>query len=316
MQTGFFRGARTPIRLTAGPLEYSGAGLSHDGKQIFAIGTKRRGELVHYDAQMQQFLPFLGGISAIDSTFSKDGKWMTYTSYPDHNLWRSHADGTERTQLTYPPMKVQGPSISPDGNKVAFTSAQYDIYVVGADGGAPQKIAEHSAGVNWSPDGNALLFSSFYGYDRPAAERHQSYLQTFDLHTKETRVVPSSEGKAGGIWVGQDRLIAEGEENTKFLYFDFKSQKWSELLSGNFVNWSVSLDGKYLYFTTGGAEPQVKRVRLSEGKIEPISSLAGLRRVVDAVEGSTQVGVAPDGSPVFTRDIGTQEIYALNVKWP
>jgi hypothetical protein len=60
----------------------------------------------------------------------------------------------------------------------------------------------------------------------------------------------------------------------------------------------------------------VKRVRLSEGKIEPISSLAGLRRVVDAVEGSTQVGVAPDGSPVFTRDIGTQEIYALNVKWP
>ena len=120
MQTGFFRGARTPIRLTAGPLEYSGAGLSHDGKQIFAIGTKRRGELVHYDLQAQQFLPFLGGISAIDPTFSKDGKWVTYASYPDHTLWRSRADGTERTQLTYPPMKVQGPSISPDGNKVAF----------------------------------------------------------------------------------------------------------------------------------------------------------------------------------------------------
>jgi hypothetical protein len=30
----------------------------------------------------------------------------------------------------------------------------------------------------------------------------------------------------------------------------------------------------------------------------------------------TQVSVAPDGSPVFTRDVGTQEIYALNVKWP
>jgi serine/threonine protein kinase len=316
MQAGFFRRGRTPIRLTAGPLEYSGAGLSHDGKQIFAIGTKRRGELVHYDMQAQQFLPFLGGISAIDATFSRDGKWVTYTAYPDHTLWRARADGTERSQLTYHPMKVQGPSISPDGNKVAFTSAQYDIYVVGADGGAAQKIAEHSAGVNWSPDGNALLFSSFYGYDRPAAERHQSYLQTFDLHTRETRVLPSSEGKAGGIWVGQDGLIAEGEENTKFLYFDFKSQKWSELLSGNFVNWSVSLDGKFLYFTTGGAEPQVKRVRLSEGKVEPISSLTGLRRVVDAVEQGTQIGVAPDGSPVFTRDIGTQEIYALNVKWP
>jgi eukaryotic-like serine/threonine-protein kinase len=316
MQTGFFRRSRTPIRLTAGPLEYSGAGLSPDGKQIFAIGTKRRGELVHYDVQTQQFLPYLGGISAIDPTFSKDGKWMAYTWYPDHTLWRSRADGTERTQLTYPPMKVQSPSISPDGNKVAFTSAQYDIYMVGADGGPPQKIGEHSLAPNWSPDGNVLLFTSYYGYDRPAAERHQSYLQTFDLRTRETRVIPSSESKGGGIWVGQDGLIASGDSYTKFLYFDFKSQKWSELLSGNFVNWSISPDGKYLYFATGGAEPQAKRVRLSEGKVEPITSLTGLRRVVDAVEGGTQMGVAPDGSIVFTRDIGTQEIYALNVKWP
>jgi serine/threonine protein kinase len=161
MQTGFFRRVRTPIRLTAGPLEYSGAGLSRDGKQIFAIGTMRRGELVHYDVQTHQFLSFLGGISAIGPTFSKDGKWMVYTSYPDHTLWRSRADGTERTQLTYAPMKVQSPSISPDGNKAAFTSAQYDIYMVGADGGAPQKIAEHSLGPNWSPDGNVLLFTSY-----------------------------------------------------------------------------------------------------------------------------------------------------------
>ena len=316
MQTGFFGREKAPIRLTAGPLEYSGAGLSHDGNQIFAIGTKRRGELVHYDMQTQQFLPFLGGISAINPMFSKDAKWVTYTSYPDHNLWRSHADGTERTQLTYPPMKVQGPSISPDGNKVAFTSPQYEIYLVGADGGAPQKVVEHSLAPNWSPDGNVLLFTSYYGYDRPAAERHQSYLQTFDLRTKELRVVPSSEGKGGGIWVGQEGLIAGGEAFTKLLYFDFKSQKWSELLSGNFVTWSASLDGKYLYFTTGGAEPQAKRIRLSEGKVETIANLSSLRRVVDAIEGIPQIATAPDGSIVFTRDIGTQEIYALNIKWP
>ena len=316
MPAGIFRRARTPIRLTAGPLEYSGAGLSRDGKQIFAIGTKRRGELVHYDLQAQQFLPFLGGISAIGPTFSKDGKWMAYTSYPDHNLWRSRADGTERAQITYPPIIVQTPSISPDGNKMAFTSAQYDVYVVGADGGTPQKIAEHSLAPHWSPDGNVLLFTSYYGYDRPAAERHQSYLQTYDLRAREMRMIPSSEGKGGGRWVGQDGLIASGDSYTKLLYFDIKSQTWSELLSGNFVNWSVSPDGNYLYFATGGAEPQAKRVRLSEGRVESITSLTSLRRVVDAVEGGTQMGVAPDGSIVFTRDIGTQEIYALNIKWP
>jgi hypothetical protein len=41
--------------------------------------------------------------------------------------------------------------------------------------------------------------------------------------------------------------------------------------------------------------------------------LAGFLQVHGA---EAQVGVAPDGSPVLTRDIGTQEIYALSVKWP
>ena len=106
MQTGIFHRSRKPIRLTNGPLSYSGARPSRDGKQIFAIGTKQRGELVRYDMKSHQFVPFLSGISAIDPTFSRDGQWVAYTSYPDHTLWRSRSDGTERMQLTYPPMEV------------------------------------------------------------------------------------------------------------------------------------------------------------------------------------------------------------------
>src|SRR5208337_3159661 len=120
MQTGIFHRLRKPSPLTAGPLSYSGALPSRDGKQIFAIGTKRRGELVHYDMQSHEFVPFLSGISAIGPTFSRDGKWVSYTAYPDHTLWRSRSDGTERLQLTYPPMEVSFPFISPDGTKVAF----------------------------------------------------------------------------------------------------------------------------------------------------------------------------------------------------
>jgi len=123
MQTGIFHRLRKPSPLTAGPLSYSGALPSRDGKQIFAIGTKRRGELVHYDMQSHEFVPFLSGISAIGPTFSRDGKWVSYTAYPDHTLWRSRSDGTERLQLTYPPMEVSFPFISPDGTKVAFTTS-------------------------------------------------------------------------------------------------------------------------------------------------------------------------------------------------
>lgn len=84
--------------------------------------------------------------------------------------------------------------------------------------------------------------------------------------------------------------------------FNFKRQKWADLVSGNFVNWALSVDSKFFYLTTGGADPMVQRVRLSDRKAETITSLKNLRRVVDPVDYNTQISVAPDGSPVFTRD--------------
>jgi hypothetical protein len=184
------------------------------------------------------------------------------------------------------------------------------------DGGVPQKIVErNSAAGLWSPDGNLLVLTSWT--DAPAGEKNSMlYSQIVDLRTRKTSVVPSSHGTLGGAWITQDALVAANDNTTKFLTFDFKTQKWTELASGTFVNWAVSRDSKYLYFTTGGAEPKAQRLRFADRQIETITSLKDLRRVVDSAERNTQIDVAPDGSPVFTRDIGTQEIYALNVRWP
>jgi len=112
VDSGFSKRYSLKTQLTNGPLSYDIAVPSGDGKQIFAIGTKRRGELVRYDEKTKHFIPFLGGMSAINPTFSRDGQWMAYTSYPDHTLWRSRTDGTDRRQLTYPPMQVSWPFIS------------------------------------------------------------------------------------------------------------------------------------------------------------------------------------------------------------
>ena len=314
MRAGLFHRSAKPIRLTAGPLAYTKPFASRDGKEIFAIGTKRRGELVRFDMKSHQFLPFLSGISAIDPTFSADGKWVAYTSYPDHALWRSRIDGSERTQLTYPPIKVQGPFISPDGTKVAFTTSQYEIYVINADGGSSRLVEKHSIVGNWSPDGNLLVLTSYTSFDKPEPGKNRNYLQTFDLRTGNKTTVPSSEGKGGGLWV-DDHTIVAGQPNG-LATLDLKTQKWNELASGTFVNFAASPDGKCLYFTTGGAEPKAQRLRLADRQIETITSLKDFRRVVDPVEQSTQLGVAPDGSPIFARDIGTQEIYSLNIRWP
>ena len=86
-------------------------------------------------------------------------------------------------------------------------------------------------------------------------------------------------------------------------------------IPGGVSNWAHAPDFKYVYYTTGGAEPQALRVRLADNKVETITSLKDLPRAI-GLDSSTQISVAPDGSAVFTRDIGTQEIYALSVRWP
>jgi eukaryotic-like serine/threonine-protein kinase len=309
VQTGFSRRSREPVRLTNGPLTYSGPVPGRDGKQIFAIGTKRRGELVRYDGKSRQFSPVLSGISAIDPTFSADGKWVAYTAYPDHSLWRSRADGTDRLQLTYPPVRVAYPFISPDAKRVAFWAGLGQIYVVSMDGGTPQTIVEKDGGsATWSPDGNVLAVSYYNGIRFSVA--------TYDFRSGRLSPLPSSQGLIGAQWLTQETLVAYADAPARLVSFDLRTQKWSDLVLGPVVNWAMSPDYKYLYYTTGGAEPEAFRMRIADHKVETITSLKDLRRVTDWLDNNTQISVSPDGSAVFTRDIGTQEIYALTVKWP
>ena len=59
MKAAILKHTTNPIRLTNGPMPYSKPYPNPDGKQIFVLGTKQRGELVRYDRKEHQFLPFL-----------------------------------------------------------------------------------------------------------------------------------------------------------------------------------------------------------------------------------------------------------------
>jgi len=95
-QSSFLRNTAKPVQLTAGPLSFWNAVPSFDGKQIFAIGGEKRGELVPYDLRLQGLEPFLSGISAEHLDFSRDGRWVAYVTFPEGILWRSKVDGSER----------------------------------------------------------------------------------------------------------------------------------------------------------------------------------------------------------------------------
>jgi hypothetical protein len=99
------------------------------------------------------------------------------------------------------------------------------------------------------------------------------------------------------------------------MLFDFKTQKWVELESipAGYPNWSR--DGTYLYFLGSGSDaPAIYRVRISDHKPEKIVSLKGIRLTIGEV--GTWCGLGPDDSPLILRDVGSQEIYALDLQLP
>src|SRR5260370_38402980 len=109
-----------PIRLTAGPMSLSEPSASSAPNQAFVVGSIPRAELVKYDPQTAELVPYLSGISAEGVETSRDGHWLAYTLFPEGALWRSNISGTERVQLTFPPMRAFLPRWSPDGKQIAF----------------------------------------------------------------------------------------------------------------------------------------------------------------------------------------------------
>ncbi len=156
-----------PTELTTGPLSYFTPVASADGKKFFAVGSQPRGELARFNQRTLQFEPYLSGISADGVEFSRDGQWVTYTSYPEGSLWRSRADGSDRLQLTFPPMRAGLPRWSPDGKQIVFTGIIHGrglkTYLVKAAGGDSEQITaegRNEGDANWSPDGNSIVYWS------------------------------------------------------------------------------------------------------------------------------------------------------------
>ena len=313
---GFLKpGKSKPVQLTSGPLDFLGPVPSKDGKRLFVIGSQPRGELARYDAKSQQFVPFQSGLSADSVSTSKDGQRVAFVSYPDGSLWRMKLDGSERLQLTFPPLTAYLPRWSPDGKQIAFQATTpgkpWAMYVTSAEGGNPQEVAPGLGDPGWSADGKSLVFSDTPPFDPTASGKLAIHLM--DLKTREVTTLPGAEGLYSPRWSPDGRYIAALRAGPETLMlFDFSTQKWVQLeqIAVGFPSWSR--DSKYIYFDAVGEDHAFYRVRISDHKLERLVSLKGLR--LTGAFGWT--GLAPDDSPLVLRDVGTQEIYAFDWNVP
>ena len=112
-------------------------------------------------------------------------------------------------------------------------------------------------------------------------------------------------------------MAATTGDSQRLLLFDFKRQNWTDLaevnVNYNYGNWSR--DGRYLYFdNVQASEPAFFRLRISDRKLEQLVSLKGIRRAWGSF--GPWSGLAWDDSPLLLRDVGSQEIYALDWEAP
>jgi eukaryotic-like serine/threonine-protein kinase len=278
-----------------------------------------------------------------DVSFSKDGQWIAYIKVPGGDLWRSRVDGSEELSLTSGMATLTRPQWSPDGKRIAFfcqvpngrLKSTAKIFLVSADGGAPPVEAvskDPCLWPSWSPDGNSLIFSCYDTSFKPG-------LYILDLKTHQMSTIPES-GKLEFPNFTSDGRYVIANDNHQISLFDLRQQRWRTLVTMEYPYWStLSRDGQYVYFrnlghtwktwwdpnpamtefkSAGGRAVKnsnglsIFRVRLADRKLEKVASL----EYVSGIEHSGWFSLAPDDSPLVLRNMGTQEIYALDWEAP
>src|ERR1700728_397549 len=225
------------VRLTEGQTNVLAATPSRDSAGLFVVGEIAQGEMQAWDPAQRRFVPFLGGLPATEFVISPDKKWMVYVDYPQHHLWRSRLDGSEKFQLTdsYSIM----PRWSPDSKKIAYSDWN-QIYVISADGGNPEKLIPNpnqDVLPNWSPDGKSIVFN-----DYPLPGQFIG-IKVLDLGTRKISIMPGSEGIISPSWTPDGKyMVAWGYNPMRVVLYSAQTVTWkvlraSDRPSGDWV-WS------------------------------------------------------------------------------
>jgi serine/threonine protein kinase/WD40 repeat protein len=301
------------VRLTEGQINVLGATPSRDSAGLFVVGEIAQGTMQAWDPAQKRFVPFLGGLAATEFVISPDKKWMVYVDFPQHHLWRSRLDGSDRFQLTdsYSIM----PQWSPDSKKIAYSDWN-QIYVISADGGTPEKLIPNpnqDVLPNWSPDGKSIAFN-----DYPLPGQFIG-IKVLDLATRKISIMPGSQGYIAPTWSPDGKfMVASGYNPTRVVLYSAQTGTWKSLrvFDGAGGNWVWSNDSQSLYFDMPDEGPeQVRgfyRLAIADGAW---SRMAGYDR--PAVIGNAAQGVFPsitsEGQPAIMIDTSVDQIYSA--KW-
>jgi len=308
-----------PVPLTLGPVDFNSVAVSTDGARLYGVGrTGERSQVERFDANAGRFVPYLAELSADHVDFSRDGEWIAYLTGEDRELWKARQDGSQKVRLTQSPLSVELPRWSPDGKWIAFMGQDpnqpWRVRVVSADGGpcAPLTATNDAEGApTWSPDGSRLAFGGLAG--PTDATLGPLVIHILDLKTRRLSTLPGSEGLWSARWSPDGRYIAALTRDWQMvMLFDFRTGRWRGLATLRRISdmhWSRRQEALYVRDELLNGDSAIFRVQISGNHLERLANLTG-------EESSDWLGLAPDDSPLVTRHLSGQEVYAIDVKWP
>ena len=164
---------------------------------------------------------------------------------------------------------------------------------------------------SWSPDGKSIVLT-LNPAGNPEEHPDGPGIVVYDLETRKTTPLPGARQLYSPRWSPDERYIAGITDDSLTLkLFDRLTQQWQDLVNLPIGYPSWSHDGQYIYFDTIlNDDPAFFRVRISDHKLERLVSLKGQRRYWGRFGQWT--GLAPDDALLLVRDIGNQEIYAID----
>ena len=324
-----------PFQLTSGGMIWGGVSfaVSTDGSAVYPTGMTQRGELVSFDPKSKALVPSLGGISAEGVSFSRDGKYLVYVTFPGGTMWRANRDGSGRLQLTSPPLYPVSPQWSPDGTQILFfdwsAHERGVMYTLPSQGSVPMRLLpgdkDWEIFPDWAPDGKRIVFEQ-----APAGAGGMGSGIEFNVEMgTKNRVLELDTGKVTDLppcpkscvtprWSPDGRYVLSMTYDNDLALFDFRTNKWSlfNLMRGAMNNPRWSHNGRFIYFGDydfpGGffksRDPGIYRVAVAGGKAEKVFDLTGFRSTGNF---RGWLSLDPDDNPLLFREAGTYDIYAL-----
>lgn len=160
---------------------------------------------------------------------------MAYVTYPDGVLWKANRDGSDRVQLTSPPLRPQSFAWSPDGTQLIFQAPShqgYEAWVVPVTGGSPHRLLPEDTAQEtypaWSPDGRMIIFATGWVRGR------KSHICILDLATHQISTLSGSDGKFAPLWSPHGQSILAPSLDVSTIYvFNIRTQHWLALNTGS-----------------------------------------------------------------------------------